>query len=305
MKPSQPSQPAPAGAPVKIGQAGTWFQLSPFGTFRGANSVHVFDQGAAAMLVAAFERAKAGNRIPRGLPIYLGDPEADPKANPDRRKYGSILALTVRGDGLYAQARWSKAGRDILANEHFDYVAPHWQTEPLPGKPGSVRPVALVSAGLTNWPPASDARPLAANTGEPFAPSLSSVPTTAANTRESMNHAPASNAFWQLVYQRMMATQESQEKAFANCKAMHPETFAAYEKETAESVEVTTAANEAAAAAKTKAKEERLTRMANVKEAVDALLREKPWMEYDKAYNAVKREKPELFAVLRPSASNV
>ena len=293
MNPNQPSQAA---------KVSTWVQLSPFGNFRGANSVHVFDRGAAAAMVGAFNRAKAGNQIPRGLPVFIGDPDADLKANPDRRKYGSILALEVRADGLYAQARWSKAGRELLANDHFAYIAPHWQTEPLPGKRGGIRPVELVSAGLTNWPPSSDALPLAANTGEPAAPSLSSV--HAANTAPHiMNHTPASNAFWQLVYQRMMATQEPQDKAFANCKSMHSETFAAYEKETAASVEATTAANEAASTAKENRVAARQSRIASIKAAVDQELKRvgnDKIDSYSRAYANVQKAKPELFRDLEP-----
>ena len=208
--------PSPLSQTVK---AGAWFQLSPFGNFRGANSVHVFDRGAAAAMVGAFNRAKAGNQIPRGLPVFIGDPEADPKANPDRRKYGSILALEVRADGLWAHARWSKAGKDLLANDHFAYIAPHWRAEPIPGKPGSIRPVELVSAGLTNWPPPSDAVPLAANTGEPAAPSLSSV--HAANTQPSMSLEPASDRYWKLVYARISSTGEPLAKAADNVAQMH------------------------------------------------------------------------------------
>ena len=71
-------------------------------------------------------------RLWRGLPVYVGHPDLDPKTYPDHRKYGSIQDLEVRADGLWARPKWSKAGREIVNDEHYDFQSPLWNMEPVP-----------------------------------------------------------------------------------------------------------------------------------------------------------------------------
>ena len=129
--------------------------------------VQVFDRQAANAIVGLFNSARDRlARLWRGLPIFIGHPDLDPKTYQDHRKYGSVQRLEVREDGLYAQARWSRAGREIVNDEHFDFPSPLWNMEPVPHEAGAFRPVELISVGLTNRPNIAN-KPVGANTQPP------------------------------------------------------------------------------------------------------------------------------------------
>ena len=146
-----------------IGHADHWFQVSPFGRFPHRVGVQVFDRQAAEGIIGCFNGARARlARLWRGLPVFIGHPDLDPKTYPDGRKYGSIQRLEVRADGLYAQARWSRAGREIVNDEHFDFPSPLWNMEPVAHEAGAFRPVELISVGLTNRPNIAN-KPVGAN----------------------------------------------------------------------------------------------------------------------------------------------
>ncbi len=157
---------APAAGDA-IGHADRWFQVSPFGRFPHRVGIQVFDRAAANAIVNLFYSARDRlARLWRGLPVFIGHPDLDPKTYPDHRKYGSIQRLEVRDDGLYAQAKWSRAGREIVNDEHFDFPSPLWNMEPVPREPGAFRPVELISVGLTNRPNIAN-KPVGANTQPP------------------------------------------------------------------------------------------------------------------------------------------
>ena len=152
-----------SAANESIGHADRWFQVSPFGRFPHRVGMQVFDRPAAEGIVRLFESARERTaRLWRGLPVFIGHPDLDPKTYPDGRKYGSIQRLEVRADGLYAQARWSRAGREIVNDEHFDFPSPLWNMEPVPHEAGAFRPVELISVGLTNRPNIAN-KPVGAN----------------------------------------------------------------------------------------------------------------------------------------------
>ena len=157
---------APAAGDA-IGHADRWFQVSPFGRFPHRVGMQVFDRQAANAIVTLFNSARDRlARLWRGLPVFIGHPDLDPKTYPDHRKYGSIQRLEVRADGLYAQAKWSRAGREIVNDEHFDFPSPLWNMEPVPREAGAFRPVELISVGLTNRPNIAN-KPVGANTQPP------------------------------------------------------------------------------------------------------------------------------------------
>ena len=153
-------------APIseEVGHADHWFQVSPFGRFPHRVGMQVFDRQAANSIVARFRSARDRlARLWRGLPVFVGHPDMDPKTYPDHRKYGSIRELEVRADGLWARPRWSRAGREIVNDEHYDFQSPLWNMEPVPDEPGAFRPVELISVGLTNRPNIPG-KPVGANT---------------------------------------------------------------------------------------------------------------------------------------------
>ena len=109
---------------------------------------------------------------------------------------------------------------------------------------------------------------------------------------------PAVDRFHRLVYQHMLATGDSQTKAFDHCASVHKETFALMQKEGAAREAETVAANEAAEAQKVSAANHRRARMERVKEAVEAKMKAMRSMDYPTAYRAVQREQPELFVAM-------
>jgi phage I-like protein len=59
-----------------------------------------------------------------------------------------------RADGLYGQVKWSEEGKKMVENGHYKFFSPYWGAEEI-GRLNStklVRPVELVSVGLTNEP---------------------------------------------------------------------------------------------------------------------------------------------------------
>ena len=159
-------------APIseEVGHADHWFQVSPFGRFPHRIGLQVFDRQAANSIVARFKSARDRlARLWRGLPVFVGHPDLDPKTYPDHRKYGSIQDLEVRADGLWARPKWSRAGREIVNDEHYDFQSPLWNMEPVPDEAGAFRPVELLSVGLTNRPNIPG-KPVGANITHPAAP---------------------------------------------------------------------------------------------------------------------------------------
>jgi phage I-like protein len=99
-------------------------------------------------------RARLG-RLFGGLPLYVGHPDlANANELADRKAYGWILELDARDDGLYGRAKWSEAGVDLLRNAHFKFLSPFWEAREIGFENGRrvYKPVALISAGLTNQP---------------------------------------------------------------------------------------------------------------------------------------------------------
>ena len=108
-----------------IGHADHWFQVSPFGRFPHRVGMQVFDRQAANAIVDLFHSMRDQlARLWRGLPIFIGHPDLDPKTYPDHRKYGSIQRLEVRDDGLYAQARWRPRGTRNRQRRTFRFPEP-------------------------------------------------------------------------------------------------------------------------------------------------------------------------------------
>ncbi len=296
---------ATGNAPEPMGHSAHGFQVAAFGRVSNGGGVQVFDQIAANRMVATFERAKsAAGTHWRGIPIHVGYPALDRKTYPDQAKYGSVIALEVRADGLYARARWSTVGRALIDSEAYDFPNPVWDTEPLPNERGAVRPVALVSIGLTNAP-GTGAKPFGANsadlTAANTAPSTFALPQPTDNTSQPMLE-PAADRFHRLVYQRMSAENESRDKAWAYCAETHKQTYADYQAETTASETATSAANEAETARKTKAANERRVRMENVNDAVAERIKNHPGLDYGVAFDLVKQEQPHLFAGMQEPA---
>ena len=80
-----------ADVPMEESGGDGWFKISPYGVFPGvsANRQQFFGKPQADAIVAEFDslRGKLG-RMFRGLPVYIGHPDVDPKTYTDHRRLG-------------------------------------------------------------------------------------------------------------------------------------------------------------------------------------------------------------------------
>lgn len=133
----------------------SWVKLVDYGEYDHRFGMQVITRESAAKMVAHFRSLtqRLARRF-RGIPIYIGHPDdPDFRGKPghdDTRAYGWVKNLEDRDDGLWMQAKWSKAGQDLLDNAFFKFLSPRWEMETLGNSRFS--PKQLISIGLTNHP---------------------------------------------------------------------------------------------------------------------------------------------------------
>lgn len=129
---------------------GEWLKISPYGDFPNKVGLQRITKGDAETMVAAFNslRGRAA-RLFMGLPIYVGHPDVEPTPTTDRRRYGKITDLEARDDGFYGKVALNDLGQEAIAQGHYLFNSPAWYLK-RDGK--FVRPVELISVGLTNTP---------------------------------------------------------------------------------------------------------------------------------------------------------
>lgn len=132
-------------------KADGWVMLSPYGKFDNAQGMQEFNQQDALTIVNEFESLKNLPQRLLGLPWYIGHPDHPRFTDKykDTRAYGRIKQLDARADGLFANVKWSAAGRQLLEEEAFHGHSVNWRVK----KSGSVHhPISLKSVGFTNEP---------------------------------------------------------------------------------------------------------------------------------------------------------
>lgn len=127
-----------------------WLKITPYGDYPNVVGLQRIQKPDAEAMVAAFNslRGRAA-RLFLGLPIYSGHPDVDPERYTDRRRYGKITELEARADGLYGKVAFNDLGKTAMEQGHFQFNSPTWYLK-RDGK--FVRPVELISVGLTNTP---------------------------------------------------------------------------------------------------------------------------------------------------------
>lgn len=128
-----------------------WVMLAPYGRFDNAQGMQEFLREDADAIVNEFKSlANLPQRL-LGLPWYIGHPDHPRFTDKykDTRAYGRIKELDARADGLFANVKWSAAGKQLLEDEAFHGHSVNWKVR----KSGSVhRPFSLKSVGFTNEP---------------------------------------------------------------------------------------------------------------------------------------------------------
>ena len=114
MNESTSFQPAPDG----------WFHIAPHGTFPHPNgALQVIDAEACEAMLGTFNEEARQANFP-GLLVDFDHSSHDP-AQPTTAA-GWIAGLEHRGDGLYAQIRWSDLGHQALTGGRYRLASPVW-----------------------------------------------------------------------------------------------------------------------------------------------------------------------------------
>ena len=107
-------QPAPDG----------WFHIAPHGTFpHPTGALQVLDAEACEAMTRTFNEEARAENFP-GLLVDFDHASHDP-AQPTTAA-GWISGLEPRGDGLYAQVRWSDLGHQALTGGRYRLASPVW-----------------------------------------------------------------------------------------------------------------------------------------------------------------------------------
>ena len=161
---------APAISSLSDPSTDHWLLLAPYGetTYWHEEASgewkayrQVFTREQAGRMSAAFNAhaARKGDAF-RGLPIYAGHPDADPRRWPDERRLGGVTAVEARDDGLYVRAAWNDLGEKNRAEGYLVYPSPAWLYDQRAARrSGIIAPDELRSVGLTNTPRLSDVPP--------------------------------------------------------------------------------------------------------------------------------------------------
>lgn len=136
-----------------------WFHIAPHGTFpHPSGALQVIDAEACEAMRRTFEEEARQPNFP-GLLVDFDHASHDP-AQPTTAA-GWITALDPRGDGLYAQIRWSDLGHQALTGGRYRLASPVWNRADCdqwaaPAADGRdvphVRPRRLDRLALTNDP---------------------------------------------------------------------------------------------------------------------------------------------------------
>jgi len=134
------------GAVFEIQQKDSLF--IPYGEYRHEKGLQVFDRAAAEEMRAA-ANSLTGKVL--GIPIYFGHPDVKgrPDTNPAAPARGWVQDIEIENDGMRVPTKFGRAGTEAIENAEFRFYSPYWLMKKVNGK---LRPVQLLSIGLTNHP---------------------------------------------------------------------------------------------------------------------------------------------------------
>jgi hypothetical protein len=141
---------------------GDWELIAPYGDFPTADRKRVqrFGKPQAEAMVATFNSVwhRLGTLF-RGVPIFHGHPDVDPKTWTDDRRLGKVTEIEAREDGLYGRPEWNALGADNAREGWWLYPSPAWLHPVTTAK--VVEPDELLSIGLVNTPNIPGSQPWA------------------------------------------------------------------------------------------------------------------------------------------------
>ena len=157
---------------------GNWILLAPYGDHPHVGGTQRFTREDAANIVNEFRSLLNTPRRLLGCPIYVGHPDSADFSEKykDTRAYGRLKELEARDDGLWGNAKWSNAGKEMVNEGMFSGHSVNWRVRR--DNDGYWRPVSLKSLGLTNEPNIDVPPILRANEAQPGTADLAAVNAT-------------------------------------------------------------------------------------------------------------------------------
>ena len=151
-----------------------WFHVAPHGTFpHPTGAQQVIDAEACEAMTRTFAEEAKGANFP-GLLVDFDHFSHDPAKH--SAAAGWVTGLEARGDGLYAQVRWSDLGQAAVTGGRYRMVSPVWNREdcdswtaaagPEGQEAAHLRPRRLARVALTNDPNLPGLAPLTNRSGE-------------------------------------------------------------------------------------------------------------------------------------------
>jgi phage I-like protein len=132
-----------------------WLKLVAYGEYAHRFGMQVVTKESATKMAKSFHSLT--NRFARkfkGVPVYIGHPDdvhfRGQIGHSDTRAYGWVQDVDARDDGFWVKIKWSRAGEELIANEHFKFLSPRWEMQEFAS--GRFSPKNLLSIGLTNNP---------------------------------------------------------------------------------------------------------------------------------------------------------
>lgn len=136
-----------------VGESSGKYLIAPFGDWKNGDILQRVDAAAAANLKRnmAAVWSKVESKWENPCPVHYEHPdnldgEEVPKVV-DKTPYGRVRGLEIRDEGIYAEIEWLP-GFETLPKRL--QISPRWNADLLGG--GVVRPVRLISIGLTRRP---------------------------------------------------------------------------------------------------------------------------------------------------------
>jgi|GEM_PF-6734256 len=123
--------------------------LSPYGNWQHAKGMQIVDKIAAEKMTKSFS-SFFKQAFSKGLPVYEGHPDDDPKNNKNPIIAGYIKKIIPLDDGIAILTAYKKSFYEKIIDKTYKALSPRWQMQAL--EDGTYRPVKLISAGLTNNP---------------------------------------------------------------------------------------------------------------------------------------------------------
>jgi hypothetical protein len=132
-----------------------WYQIEAKGQHpnRAAGVVQVIDDEAAQAIVNRFNADAAAGTLRHGHELLVDHEHFAERTDQESRAYGWATQLANRADGIYAQIRWTKTGKEAVDGGDYRFFSTVYDPADLKvlnHAPKHVRPLRLDGLTLTN-----------------------------------------------------------------------------------------------------------------------------------------------------------